>query len=322
MSKINSPVLQTQNFARDVRDSLSKPVQKELPSKYLYDKVGTALFEAITLLGEYGLTRADERLLRFHGEEIIDKISSPLLVTELGSGNGRKAKILLQILSKRQAVHYFPVEISRSALRRCSLELSSLNNISMVGLERPYLEGLEEVKARRRSGETILVLFLGSTVGNFDRPAGENFLQEVRTFLRPGDALLMGTDLVKPVEDMLLAYDDPAGVTAAFNMNFLSRINRELGGNFALKQFRHEVRYDPTARRIEMHLRSLCKQTITITAADFTFMLDKGETIWTEASHKFIIEELPLMAARTGFRSKGLWIDKEWPFAENLWVAV
>jgi len=322
MSKIDSVAEQTLNFAREVREGLSRSGQKELPSKYLYDKVGTALFEAITMLDEYGLTRADERILHQYSEAIFDKLPSPLLVTELGSGNGHKAKILLEPLAKRQAVHYFPIEISETALLRCRLELASLNNISMVGLEQPYLEGLQEVKTRRRAGETILVLFLGSTVGNFDRSVAKSFLRNVRASLHPGDALLIGIDLVKPVADMLLAYDDPAGVTAAFNLNLLARINKELGGDFALKRFKHEVRYHATTRRIEMHLRSLSKQKISISAAGFSFHMDEGETIWTEASHKFTTEELPGMAAQAGFRSTGMWIDREWPFAENLWIAV
>src|SRR3989442_715420 len=244
------------DFARAVRDGLSKPGQRELPSIYLYDEIGTALFEAITFLPEYGLTRADERLLRRHAPAILEHLPPPVAVAE-----------------------------------------------------------------QRRPGQTLLVLFLGSTVGNFDRAAAEQFLREVRRGLLPGDALLLGTDLEKPVAEMLLAYDDPTGVTAAFNLNLLARINRELGGDFALRHFVHEAKYDKRERRIEMHLRSLRKQSVTIREAGFTCTLEKGETIWTQACHKYRVEEIPGMGARTGFGCQGQWVHGEWPFAENLWIA-
>lgn len=309
------------NFARDVREGLGKPGQRELPSMYLYDEVGTALFEAITLLPEYGLTRADERLLRQYAPALLKHLPPPVVVAELGSGNGRKTRWLLEALARREAVAYFPVDTSPSALANCRKELSGMGGLSIVGLETSYLEGLREVASRRRPGQTLLVLFLGSTVGNFDRPAAEHFLREIRQRLRPGDALLLGTDLEKPVANLRPAYDDPAGVTAAFNLNLLARINRELGGDFALRNFAHEARYNDCERRIEMHLRSMKRQTVTIRAADFTCTLEEGETIWTEACHKYRIEEIPGMARRTGYVCEAQWVDGEWPFAENMWLA-
>jgi dimethylhistidine N-methyltransferase len=309
------------DFARDVRDGLSKPGQKELPSMYLYDEIGTALFEAITLLPEYGLTRADERLLRQYAPALLEHLPPPVVVVELGSGNGRKTRWLLEALARREAVVYFPVDTSPSALANCRKELSGMGGLSIVGLEASYLEGLREVASRRRNGQTLLVLFLGSTVGNFDRPVAEHFLREIRQCLTPGDALLLGTDLEKPVADMLLAYDDPAGVTAAFNLNLLARINRELGGDFALRNFAHEARFNDRERRIEMYLRSTKRQTVTIRAADFTCTLEEGETIWTEACHKYRTDEIPGMARRTGYLCEAQWVDGEWAFAENLWLA-
>jgi dimethylhistidine N-methyltransferase len=309
------------DFARDVRDGLSKPGQRELPSLYLYDEIGTALFEAITLLPEYGLTRADERLLRQYAPAILERLSPPVIVAELGSGSGRKTRWVLEALAHREAVVYFPVDTSPSALAKCRQELSGVGALSIVGLEKSYLDGLSEVAGRRRPGQTLLVLFLGSTVGNFDRPAAEHFLREIRRLLRPGDALLLGTDLMKPVADMLLAYDDPAGVTAAFNLNLLARINRELGGDFVLRNFAHEARWNAKERRIEMHLRSTQTQTVTIRTADFTCALGAGETLWTEACHKYRVEEIPGMARRTGYVCEAQWVDGEWAFAENLWLA-
>jgi uncharacterized SAM-dependent methyltransferase len=191
----------------------------------------------------------------------------------------------------------------------------------MVGLERSYLEGLQEAAALRRPDQTFLVLFLGSSIGNFDPPAAENFLRDIRRHLKPGDALLLGTDVEKSVGDMLLAYDDPTGVTAAFNLNLLARINRELGGDFSLRHFEHDVRYQDMDRRIEMHLRSTRNQTVSIRAADFSCTFREGETIWTEACHKFRVEEIPGLARRTGFLCKAQWIDTEWAFAENLLIA-
>jgi len=165
------------------------------------------------------------------------------------------------------------------------------------------------------------VLFLGSTIGNFDRDAGEEFLHNVRNILREGDALLLSTDLEKDVEDQLLAYDDPAGVTAAFNLNLLARINRELLGDFDLKNFRHEARWNAIERRMEMHLRSTCRQRVEIPAAGLRLSVNEDETIWTESSHKYRIGEAAEMAERTGFRCEGQWVDEEWPFAQNLLIA-
>ena len=308
-------------FALAVSDSLGKAGQRELPSMYLYDDLGTALFEAITLLPEYGLTRAELRILNRHAGAIVEHLTPPVAVIELGSGSGRKTRWILEALAEREPIAYFPIDVSAAALLKCHQELGHLGSVSMVGLERSYLEGIQEAAALRRANQTLLVLFLGSSIGNFDPPVAEHFLQDVRGFLQPGDALLLGTDIVKSVADMLLAYDDPAGVTAAFNLNLLARINRELDGDFVLPHFEHEVRYHDAHRRIEMHLRSTKNQTISIRAADFACTLNEGETIWTEACHKFRIEEIPGLARRTGFLCEAQWIDTEWAFAENLLIA-
>lgn len=308
-------------FAVAVSDSLGKVSQRELPSIYLYDELGSALFEAITLLPEYGLTRAELRLLRRHAGAMVEHLPPPVAVVELGSGSGKKTRCILEALVDREPVAYFPIDVSAAALRKCHLELGHLGAVSMVGLERSYLEGLQEAAARRRPGQTLLVLFLGSSIGNFDPSAAENFLRDIRQHVKPGDALLLGTDVEKSVDAMRLAYDDPTGVTAAFNLNLLARINRELGGDFALRHFEHEVRYQETHRRIEMHLRSTKDQTVSIKAAEFTCPFREGETIWTEACHKFRVEEIPALARRTGFFCDAQWIDAEWAFAENLLIA-
>jgi L-histidine Nalpha-methyltransferase len=224
----------TYDFADDVRAGLSRRGQKELPSKYLYDDVGSALFEVISYLPEYGLTRADERLLRQNADEIVELLDGPVAVAELGSGSGKKTRWLLEALCRRQRTSYYPVEISRSALDMCERELRDIDAISIVGFEREYLDGLAEVATYRKDDQRLLVLFLGSTIGNFDRPAAVKFLAEVRRILQPGDFLLLGTDLEKPASQLLSAYDDELGVTAAFNLNLLARINRDLGANLTL----------------------------------------------------------------------------------------
>lgn len=316
-----APELRAQ-LAAEVRAGLSRDGQKELPSRYLYDEIGSALFEVITVLPEYGLTRAGERLLERHMPELLASIPQPVTVAELGSGSGKNTRLLLEAITRQQgATTYYPIDLSRSALERCERELDDLDGLRIVGLERPYLEGLAETAARRSGGEALLVLFLGSNIGNFDRVATDAFLRQLRRTLRPGDALLIGADLEKPVELLLDAYDDPIGVTSAFNLNLLARVNRELGADFDLSTFEHVVRYNERERRIEMHLRSTIDQTVSIPGAGITVALRRGETIWTESSHRYRREEIAEIARRTGFRCVAQWVDEEWPFAHSLLVA-
>jgi len=272
-------------------------------------------------LPEYGLTRADQRILRQHAESIVARIPSPVIVAELGSGSGRKTRWILEALARRQPTLYHPIEISPSALAMCERELYRLDSVSILGFEAEYLDGLRRVASRRESGQRLLVLFLGSSIGNFDRQPGEEFLRGVRQTLAPGDALLLGADLEKPVSQMIRAYDDPIGVTAAFNLNLLARINRELDGDFALSQFRHVARYDTENRRIEMHLLATVNQAARIRKAGLTVRLREGETLWTESSHKYNREEVVQMGERAGFRCDGQWVDLEWPFAQSLFIA-
>jgi L-histidine Nalpha-methyltransferase len=314
------PVRHVSEFADAVRDGLTKAGQKELPSKYLYDEVGSALFETICVLPEYGLTRADARLLETHAREIVERLPRPISVAELGSGTGKKTRWVLEALSRRQRTFYYPIEISPSALAACEKELGQIDLVSVVGFEQTYLDGLRAVAKNRDSQEHLLVLFLGSTIGNFDREMGDEFLREVRDILRRGDTLLLGTDLEKDIETQILAYDDAAGVTAAFNKNLLARINRELGADFDLSQFHHEARWNRDERRIEMHLRSMRAQSVTIPAALTRVDFAEGETIWTESSHKYRAADVLEMAKRTGFRCDGQWVDQEWPFAQNLLI--
>jgi dimethylhistidine N-methyltransferase len=297
-------------FACEVRAGLMKP-RKELPSKYLYDDLGSALFDAITVLPEYGLTRADQRILERCAPELPREFAS---VAEFGSGSGRKTRVVLQSLEPDA---YFPIDVSRHALERCRRELADV--IEITAMEGSYLNGLAQIP---RADGPMLVLFLGSTIGNFDSRCRNDFLRQVRVGLREGDALLIGCDLEKPIEILLDAYDDPTGVTASFNLNLLSRINRELGGDFDLRAFAHQALYDESERRIEMHLRSRIAQTVTIRDANTSTHFEEGESIWTESSHKFRVEEIPEMARDCGFEQEAQWTDEAWPFAENFWRAV
>jgi len=308
-------------FAEEVCAGLTKQGQKELPSKYLYDAVGSRLFDVITELPEYGLTRAEDRILERRAREIASRVPHAVAIAELGSGSGMKTRRILGALSRDHQARYFPIEISATALAACEKEMKDISTVSVVGIEREYLDGLLEVAARRKAGEHLLVLFLGSTIGNFEPSAALVFLRKIRSMLERGDYLLLGTDLLKPVPVLLDAYDDPLGVTAAFNMNLLARINRELGGNFVLSQFEHVARFNEEARSIEMHLRSRQAQSVSIEAAEIRVALEAGETIWTESSHKYRIPEISSMAAESGFSCPAQWIDEEWGFAENLWMA-
>ena len=308
-------------FAAEVRAGLKLIGQKELPSKYLYDEVGSKLFEVISALPEYGLTRADERLLRRYAGEIVGRLSPALVVAELGSGSGKKTRYLLEALDSRQHTRYCPIEISHTALTMCARELGDIEHICIVGFEREYLDGLREVAGNRAPDEQLLVLFLGGTIGNFDRPADVRFLRDVRRILQTGDALLLGTDLIKPTPQMLDAYDDALGVTAAFNLNLLGRINRELDGNFDLTEFAHVARFNSETRSIEMHLRSQRRQVADIQRAGLRVKFDEGETIWTESSHKYSRPELLRLAMAANFCCEEQWVDEEWAFAETLLIA-
>jgi len=310
----------TTRFAADVRAGLEKHGQKELPSKYFYDAVGSALFEVISLLPEYGLTRAGERILRRSAEEITSRVPSPVVVAELGSGSGKKTRLILEALARRQPTLYHPIEVSRTALSMCERELDQMESVSVLGFETGYLDGLRKAAAHRQPGQHLLVLFLGSSIGNFETKPAEEFLQRIRQTLTAGDALLLATDLEKPVDQMLRAYDDPLGVTAAFNLNLLARINRELDADFDLAKFLHIARYNQQESRVEMHLRSIEGQTVTVRKGGFSSIFEKNETIWTESSHKYTPQKVIQMAGRAGFRCDGQWFDDEWAFAENLLV--
>src|SRR3954447_9957451 len=269
----------TAEFAADVRRDLAL-APKQLQSKYLYDALGSSLFEAICRLPWYRITRAENRLLKAHAADIVHALGrgDPSMIVELGCGSGEKLAVLaeaLQATGGSARVHL--IDISSQALEQTEQRLTGLHHFSVVGHQSTYEVGLRRAAAARTSQGPMLVLLLGSNIGNFDAPAALDFLRRIRLALRPGDLLLLGADLVKPERDLQLAYADPLGVTAAFNKNLLVRINHELGGNFDVSAFDHLAVWNPAEQRIEMHLVSRTAQSVTIDAAHMTVHFEPGE---------------------------------------------
>jgi len=309
------------DFAACALNGLAHPEQKNLPSRFLYDEIGSSLFEVITVLPEYGVTRAEERLLRDHSPEIIGRLPDVTLVAELGSGSGRKTRHLLNALTHERPVVYCPIDISPTALLSCKSELCDIPSLNIVSFEDDFIDGLQRVVDGRTNDVPILVLFLGSTLGNFSRIAAVRFLSSIRSKLQRGDALLLGLDLIKPIPQLIQAYCDPIGVTAAFNLNLLARINRELNADFDVSLFKHVAKFNREAQSVEMHIESVCDQTVLIRDLDFRLEMKRGETIWTESSHKYAADELVVMGNSSGFSFDAQWIDAQWPFSETLFIA-
>ncbi|MBV8549876.1 MAG: L-histidine N(alpha)-methyltransferase [Acidobacteriaceae bacterium] len=309
---------QLSKFALDVVEGLSRSGQKTLPSRHFYDNLGSALFEAITMLPEYGLTRADERLLYKHAADLAFATNAPHLVAELGSGSGRKTRFILRALAdNNNALVYRPIDVSSAALSQCEKELCDIAEVRPVHAD--WLDGLKQITSSARQRQSLLLLFLGSSIGNIDRQCIPDFLQRIRMLLNPGDFFLLGADLLKDVDTMLAAYDDTLGVTAAFNLNILRRVRDELGADLDLRSFAHEARWNEEQHRIEMHLLCCKDQIVHVRALEQEFRFRAGETIWTESSHKFTEDELNEYARVAGFTPAAMWVDAEWPFAEALW---
>lgn len=318
------------DFALDVKRDLAL-TPKQLQSKYLYDALGSSLFEAICRLPWYRITRAEQRLLETHAQAIIARLCAdsravPLIV-ELGCGSGEKIVILaeaLQAAGRRGRVHL--IDISSQALEQSERTLGRLRHISVVGHRDTYEAGLREAARHRDPGSPVLVLLLGSNIGNFDAPAAAGFLGAIRAALAPGDGLLLGADLVKPVRTLQLAYDDPLGVTAAFDRNLLVRLNRELHANFDLDSFAHVAVWNPSQHRVEMHLESLRRQTVTIDPQGngqgaWTVEFVEGERIWTESSYKYEPDDVLEMGRSAGFSASEQWTDEDARFALTLLTA-
>lgn len=316
-ARSHAPDVQRQ-FAADARHYLTQS-PRQMASRYFYDALGSALFDAICALPWYRITRAETALLARYGSAILSRAGRPPRILELGAGSGEKLAVLAGSRgATARAVELHLIDISPTALDSAVRALETLPNVEVVAHHATYESGLRLVAGAARPAGRTLALFLGSNIGNFDPDAGDRLLGRLRAALAPGDMLLIGTDLVKPEAELRLAYDDPLGVTAAFNRNLFVRMNRELGANFDLRHLQHVVVWNDTESRVEMHVESTAPQSIRVPEAALAFELAAGERIWTESSHKYRPADVDRMLARTGFHTCERWIDRDAQFALTL----
>jgi len=300
------------DFLDAVLQGLALP-RKRLPSRFLYDARGSELFEHITELPEYYPTRTEIGLLKARADEIGDALPSRAVVVEFGSGASRKTELLLRALDRPAA--YVPIEISASALYPAAHRIAqAFRQVDVY----PILGGFHDLERMRLpvDGSSLVGFFPGSTIGNFGRKEAVEFLLSVRRLLGPGASFLLGADLQKPLDILLPAYDDADGVTAAFNLNLLSRINRELEGTFDPEAFEHVALYNEQYHRIEMHLRSLARQSASVAGRNFAF--EVGETIHTENSHKYTAEGFERLARDGGWEVSRTFFDEHRLFSVQL----
>ncbi|GAB3195904.1 dimethylhistidine N-methyltransferase [Pontibacter aydingkolensis] len=311
----------TAAFAKDVDKGLSLK-QKDLPSRYFYDGKGSQLFQQIMSLPEYYLTRAEHEVFTSNKEAISTRFAGEgfFHLIDLGAGDALKTKILLGELAQQQAdFDYVPVDISGDAMQQLTQSLrSELPDVDVQAVVGEYFKALEWLQQNK--SERKVVLFLGSNIGNFEKKDSIEFLRSIRSYLSPGDRLLMGIDLRKNPDVILQAYDDTAGVTAAFNLNLLHRINRELGGEFKVEQFRHYAMYNPLEGVMRSFLISLQEQDVYIRALDKTYHFEAWEALHTENSHKYSLEQIEELGKLCGFAVETVYYDSEKRFADVLFT--
>lgn len=304
------------SFAREVEEGITG-FPKTLPCKLFYDATGSELFEEITRLPEYYLTRTELAILRARGAEMVTAAGPNVTVVELGAGTAAKTCTLLDALARRQMrVAFYPVDISPAALSEARERVSAqCPNVSVKPVVADFAQGfsfLRDIRGRK------LVLYLGSSIGNFDPEAAVAMLTQVREELDPGDALLLGTDLVKDPAILVPAYDDALGVTAEFNKNVLHRLNRDLGADFDVNSFRHIALWNPVRSRMEIYLESLRAQVVTLRLLQLTVRIHAGERIHTENSYKYTMPMVREMLADAGFSLERTWFDPRKWFALHL----
>lgn len=307
-------------LAEDVRSGLAAHPKRFLP-KYFYDELGSQLFDAICLLPEYYLTRAENEILERYADEIAASVRGQKTLMEMGSGSAWKTRLVIEALLREQTELLFvPVDISQTALENSSrILLQSYPRLKIEAYAADYFAGLAEL-AKKDSGPT-LALFLGSNISNFDQDEALRFLRALRAVLKEGDALLLGADLKKDPAVLEAAYNDALGVTAAFNLNVLARINRELGANFDLHAFRHKAFYNEAMGRIEIYIESLQEQKVFIRSLDLEAEFRAGELIHTENSYKYDLSDIAELARTTGFKCTRTWLDSSERFSSNLLLA-
>lgn len=314
------PELKVRHSVADVVRSGLGSADKTLPAWLFYDDAGSELFELITELPEYYLTRTERALFERYGEEIVSQAagSAPRLnIVELGAGTATKSQILLRAAVERQGrCLYVPIDVSLAALdvaaTRIAREEPGVEVRPIATHHAEAVRRLAQIPARR------LVLFIGSSIGNFEDAEAQALLSSVRTSLAPGDAFLLGADRKKSPERLLPAYDDASGVTAAFNKNILARINRELGGEFELDAFRHVALWNEELSRVESYLESLRPQRVRVAELDAWFSFDRGERIHTESSHKYSDAHIERLLSTAGFVRERSFFDDEGLFGVHL----
>ena len=299
-----------EEFASDVKKGLSA-LPRWLSCRFLYDPRGSALFEKICELPEYYITRTERRILSGCADEITAMFPEWISLVELGSGSSAKTRVLIDaFLRRHDALRYAPVDISSTALKESSLALlEDYRRLRVHAVVAEYEPGLEHL--RSLNDRAKLILWLGSNVGNFSRAEAARFLRRVGSSMRPGDRLLMGIDLRKDREVLERAYDDACGVTAAFNLNLLGRVNRELGGHFDLEAFRHRATYSEEEGEIKIYLESLGAQTVSVDRLGMSVSFRAGELIHTESSYKYSAEEIDELSRAAGFRIERQWHDED-----------
>jgi dimethylhistidine N-methyltransferase len=305
------------SFAEDVRTGLCA-VPKQLPSKYFYDEVGSALFDAITVLPEYYLTRAETEILREWGWEIVRVLGNPVEFIELGSGSAVKTRILIEeALRAQRTLRYSPVDISAEALQASAKSLTQrYPQLTVTPYAGDYFSVLGNNSLARK--DRVLAMFMGSNIGNYEPQAAADLLERISEALKPGDGLLLGADLKKDSRVLQEAYDDPTGVTAAFNKNLLARINRELGGTFNLHDFRHIAIYDDVRGAVRSYLEAQRAHQVRIEALDLSVRFAKNERIHTESSYKYSLDGIKGMAEAAGMEVARQWFDRDERFCVAL----
>ena len=298
-------------MAREVRDGLSA-IPKRLPCKLLYDDVGSALFEQITDLPEYYLTRTERAIFEDYASEMLEAAGPSLTLVELGAGTANKTRILIEELLQRQTrALFYPIDVSPAALNEAVTQMAAqFPQLRVNPIVADYSGG---VPALSRISGRKLVLFIGSSIGNYDPPEAIAMLRRIRRSLRAGDALLLGTDLAKSGKILVPAYDDAQGVTAEFNKNILARINRELDADFNLDAFKHIAELNKRCSRMEIYLESMTAQSVFIPAIDMDVHFAAGERIHTENSYKYTDEMVNQILNEAGFKLERTWSDpKRW----------
>ncbi len=294
---------------------MSRP--KRLPSWLFYDAAGSRLFNQITELPEYYLTRTERSILAERAEEIVGLAAEAdaLRVVELGAGSADKTRLLLAAAVNRQdTVFYEPVDVSASALEEAQERIErEIPGVLVTPRVEDYTRGLE--LDAPNFGERQLLLYIGSSIGNFEPEEAKRLLENMRAALAPGDSMLLGVDLVKDEATLLAAYDEAAGVTAAFNLNLLTRLNREVGADFELQAFAHRAVWNAGHSRIEMHLVSRKRQRVKIPALDLKIDFAAGETIHTENSYKYRPGQAEALLSKAGFTPTATWTDELERFA-------